>query len=109
MEARDIGIGVTCGEVINSIGQQMFKFSDKRDHERLTLSLHQEVGNAYRRNRSREPGVPGSQLDGWIFLRQDTMFAGIEVNNRVVKRVCGDVLLGAIQLAPISVGYGVNT
>ena len=96
VEARDIGIGVTCGEVIDSIGQQLAKFSDKHDYERLTPNLRQEVGIAYRRNRSREPGVPGGQLGQGMkrldFLRQDTMFAGIEVNDRVVKRVCGEVL-----------------
>ena len=96
VEARDIGTGVTCGEVIDSIGQQLSKFSDKRDYERLTVNLRQEVGSAYRRNRSREPGVPGGQLGEGMkrldFLRQDTMFAGIEVNDRVVRRVCGDVL-----------------
>jgi hypothetical protein len=26
------------------------------------------------------------------FLRLDTMFAGIEVNDRVVQRMCGDIL-----------------
>ena len=96
VEAKDIGVGITCGEVIDSIGQQLVKFSDKRDYERLTPNLRQEVGIAYRRNRSREPGVPGGQLGQGMkrldFLRQDTMFAGIEINDRVVKRVCGDVL-----------------
>ena len=95
VEAKDIGIGVTCGEVIDSIGQQLLKCIDEHDYERLTLSLRQEVDNAYRRNRSREPGVPGDQLGQEMkrldFLKQDTMFAGIEVNDRVVKRVCGDV------------------
>ena len=94
VEAKDIGIGVTCGEVIDSIGQQLLKCIDEHDYERLTLSLRQEVDNAYRRNRSREPGVPGDQLGQEMkrldFLKQDTMFAGIEVNDRVVKRVCGD-------------------
>ena len=96
VDARDNGIGVTCGEVIDSIGNQLLKFSDKHDYERLTPSLRHEVGSAYRRNRSREPGVPGGQLGQGMkrldFLKQDTMFAGIEVNDRVVKRVCGDVL-----------------
>ena len=96
VQAKDVGIGVTCGEVIDSIGQQLNKFSDKHDYERLTHSLRQEVGMAYRRNRSREPGVPGGQLGTGMkrldFLRLETMFAGIEVNDRVVKRVCGDVL-----------------
>ena len=96
VEARDIGIGVTCGEVIDSIAHQLAKFSDKHDYERLTPNLRREVGIAYRRNRSREPGVPGGQLGQGMkrldFLRLDTMFSGIELNDRVVKRVCGDVL-----------------
>ena len=96
VEATDIGIGVTCGEVIDSIEEQLVKFSDKRDYERLTPSLRQEVVEAYRRNRSRGPDVPGGRRLGegmkrLDFLRQDTMFAGIEVNDRVVKRLCGDV------------------
>ena len=96
VKARDIGIGVTCGDVIDSIGHQLLKFSDKHDYARLTPSLQQEAGNAYHRNRSRKLGVPGGQLRQGMrrldFLRQDTMFAGIEVNDRVVKNVCGDVL-----------------
>ena len=96
VEAGDIDIGVTCGEVIDSIGRQLLKFSDKHDYERLPPNLRHEVGIAYRRNRSREPGVPGGQLGQGMkrldFLRLDTMFAGIEVNDRVIKRVCGDVL-----------------
>ena len=96
VEARDIGIGITCGEMIDSIGHQLVKIPDKHDYERLTSSLRQQVDNAYHRNRSWEPGVPGGQLGQEMkrldFLRQDTMFAGIEVNDRVVKRLCGDVL-----------------
>jgi hypothetical protein len=96
VEAKDINLGVTCGEVIDSIGHQLLKFSDKHDFNRLTSGLQREVATAYRRNRSRDPGVPGGQLGTGMkrldFLRLDTMFAGIEVNDRVVKRVCGDVL-----------------
>lgn len=96
VKAKDNSIGVTCGEVIDSIGYQLGKFSDKNDYDRLASSLRPEVASAYRRNRSREPGVPGGQLGQGMkrldFLRQDTMFAGIESNDRVVKRVCGDVL-----------------
>jgi len=96
VKARDVNIGITCGEVIDSIADQLARFSDKHDYNRLTPNLRHEVGSAYRRNRSREPGVPGGQLGQGLkrldFLRQDTMFAGIEVNDRIVKRVCGDVL-----------------
>jgi hypothetical protein len=93
VEAKDISLGVTCGEVIDSIGQQLHKFSRKRDYDRLTSSLRREVSIAYRHNRSRDSGGHlGQGLKRLDFLRQDTMFAGIEADDRVVKRVCGDVL-----------------
>ena len=97
VEARDISLGITCGEVIDSIGRQLHKFSSKRKYDRLTSSLRREVYVAYRHNRSWDPGAPGGQLGQGLkrldFLRLDTMFAGIEADDRVVKRVCGDVLL----------------
>jgi hypothetical protein len=96
VKARDNSVGITCGEVIDSIGHQLNKFSNKQDYDRLPHNARREVSHAYRHNRSRENGVPGGQLGAgmkWLdFLRQDTMFAGIDIDERVVKSICGEVL-----------------
>ncbi|CAA7260858.1 unnamed protein product [Cyclocybe aegerita] len=96
IKARNPEKGLTCGEVIDAIGYDMSKFTSAQDFKVLSPTDQKEVTNAYRHHRSRSPGVPGGQLGQGMkrldFLRQNTMFAGIEVNDRMVKRICGEAL-----------------
>ncbi|KAF8968274.1 hypothetical protein BDZ97DRAFT_1799648 [Flammula alnicola] len=96
VKAKDPDRGVTCGEVIEAIGYDLSKFSNKQDFDNLPPQDKQDLTAAYRWNRSRNPGVPGGSLGQGMkrldFLRKHTMFAGIENNERTVRRVCGEAL-----------------
>jgi len=88
--------GVTCGEVIERLGYELAKFSGRADFESLPQRERAEVTAAYKHNRSRSPGVPGGLLGQGMkrldFLRSSTIFAGLEMNDRVMHRVCGTPL-----------------
>ncbi|KJA21117.1 hypothetical protein HYPSUDRAFT_141300 [Hypholoma sublateritium FD-334 SS-4] len=93
VKAKDLDRGVTCGEVIQAIWSDMSRLSTKQDFECLSPRDKAELGNAYKRNRSANPGVPGGSLGQGMrrldFLRSCSMFGGIEANPNVVKRTCG--------------------
>jgi hypothetical protein len=70
--------------------------SHKQDFNNLTARERNDLSAAYRMNRSREDGAPGGALGEGLkrldFLRRNTIFGGVEVNERVVTAKCGDVL-----------------
>jgi hypothetical protein len=88
--------GVTCGEVIETLGYELGRLSSRADFESLPSRERAEVTAAYKHNRSRAPGVPGGLLGQGMkrldFLRSSTIFAGIDINDRVTHRVCGTLL-----------------
>lgn len=96
VKAKDLDCGVTCGEVIEAIGADMYRMSSKSDYDNLPHREKAELGNAYKYNRSPIPGVPGGRIGQGMrrldFLRRFTIFGGIDDDDRVVTRVCGDVL-----------------
>ncbi|KAJ6630239.1 hypothetical protein B0H10DRAFT_1983746 [Mycena sp. CBHHK59/15] len=100
--ARDRDVGVTCGELIDSISDDMYKLTSQGEYEALPSAKKRTVAEAYRHNRSRANGVPGGGLNpgmlrmDWLGL--DTMFGGVRENERLVKRVCGDVLPCTFEL-----------
>lgn len=87
---------MTCGEVIESIYQNMQRLTHRDDYERLSAPQKRTLADAYRHNRSRTNGVPGGTLgDGMKrldYLRDKVAFGGMEVNEAVVRRICGAVL-----------------
>ena len=93
VKAKDLDRGVTCGEVIQAIGGDMMRLSTKQDFACLSQRDQAELGSAYKRNRSAMPGVPGGHLGQGMrrldFLRNRSMFGGIEANPNAVKRMCG--------------------
>lgn len=96
VHAQTEGRGVTCGEVIESIYQNMQRLTHKDDYERLSAAQKRTLADAYRHNRSRTNGVPGGTLGEGMkrldYLRDKVAFGGIEVNEGVVRRICGAVL-----------------
>lgn len=96
VRAKEKDYGVTCGEVIEAIGYDMGKMSHQQDFNNLTTRERNDLSAAYRMNRSREEGAPGGALGEGLkrldFLRRNTIFGGVEVNERVVADKCGDVL-----------------
>ncbi|KAJ7494418.1 hypothetical protein B0H11DRAFT_2004528 [Mycena galericulata] len=100
--ARNRDIGVTCGELVDYISRDMYQLTGQPEYEALPSAKKRTVGDAYRHNRSRAHGVPGGQLNpgmlrlDWLGL--DTMFGGVRENDRLVRRVCGDVLPCTFEL-----------
>ncbi|KAL0947673.1 hypothetical protein HGRIS_013761 [Hohenbuehelia grisea] len=96
VRARNRVIGVTCGEVIDAIAENMGRHTSEVDYKALSKPMQRQVAENYRRHRSRAHGVPGGALGEGMkrldWLGQDSMFGGVERNDRYVKEVCGDVL-----------------
>ncbi|PPQ79654.1 hypothetical protein CVT26_015780 [Gymnopilus dilepis] len=96
VKAQNKDLGVTCGEVIESICHELVKFSNKADFMSLSTHEQRDVSAAYTHNRSRDPSVPGGMLGTGMkrldFLRRNTMFGGIEKNDNAVKRITGEAL-----------------
>lgn len=102
ISARNRDIGVTCGELIDYISRDMYRLTGQAEYEALPSGKKRVIGEAYRHNRSRANGVPGGQLNPGMlrldWLGQDTMFGGVRENDRLVKRICGDVLPCTFEL-----------
>src|SRR6266542_971329 len=94
--------GITCAELIDAIARDLNRYTGKNDYEALPAAARNEVRAAYKHNRSPLPHVPGGMLGQGMkrldFLRKNTMFAGIELNDRVVKKVFGDIVPGVVVL-----------
>ncbi|KAJ3728340.1 hypothetical protein C8R42DRAFT_571312, partial [Lentinula raphanica] len=94
--ARDPNIGVTCGDVIDTIGDSMLKHSGKSEFEILSPDRQKMVSEAYRHNRSRALGVPGGRLGNGLrrmdFLGRETEFGGIKDDPATVRKICGEDL-----------------
>ncbi|KAF9484967.1 hypothetical protein BDN70DRAFT_796694 [Pholiota conissans] len=94
--ARDLERGVTCEEVIEAIAHNLGKSSSNSDYACLHRHDQAELSHAYRYNRSPNPGVPGGRLKEAMkrldYLRTNTSFGGIVVDDRTVKRLCGSEL-----------------
>jgi len=100
--ARNRDIGVTCGEVVDYISRDLYRLTGQAEYEALPNGRKRVVGEAYRHNRSRANGVPGGQLNPGMlrldWLGPDTIYGGVRENERLVRRVCGDVLPCTFEL-----------
>ncbi|KAJ8508174.1 hypothetical protein ONZ45_g9513 [Pleurotus djamor] len=98
-------VGVTCGEVIDAIAENMYRLASGTDYQALSKAKQKAVSENYRRNRSRAHGVPGGRLGEGIkrldWLGTDSMYGGIERNDRLVKEICGDLLPCTVALTCI--------
>jgi hypothetical protein len=96
VRARDPAVGVTCGELIDSLAENFTRLSSSRDYESLPPRRRNQVSEAYTHNRSTAFGVPGGTLGPGMrrldFLCKDTMFGGIVQDEVLLRRLCGDVL-----------------
>ncbi|KAJ7221604.1 hypothetical protein GGX14DRAFT_430412 [Mycena pura] len=101
--ARNRDVGVTCGDVIDTISRTMYQLTSQSEYEALASARRRAVGEAYRHNRSRAHGVPGGSLNPGMlrldWLVHDTRFGGVRENERLVRRVCGDLLPCTFELA----------
>lgn len=85
--------GLTCGEVIDTIGRSLSRLTSEADYRNLSPPAKRDLKHAYQYNRERNHGVPGGLLGQGMkrldYLGRSTMFAGIEVNDRVLRKLHG--------------------
>ncbi|KAJ7691261.1 hypothetical protein B0H17DRAFT_935180 [Mycena rosella] len=100
--ARNLDVGVTCGDLIDYIAHDMNQFVKQAEYERLPRIQREELRRAYRYNRSRADGVPGELLAPAMrrldWLGRYTTFAGVRENVALGKRICGDALPCTFEL-----------
>jgi len=102
VKASKEDVGVTCAEVIEAIARDLYKNTGKTDFEALPAQVRTEVRAAYKHNRSPLPNVPGGMLGVGLkrldFLRKNSIFGGIEVNERAIRKVFSGVMPGVFVL-----------
>ncbi|KAL9714682.1 hypothetical protein Ac2012v2_001341 [Leucoagaricus gongylophorus] len=102
VKAQNPEVGVSCGEVIEAIAQNMGKYASKVDYQALPANLRDTVSKAYVYNRSRRPDVPGGKMGVGLkradFLGQMTTFGGLEADPDKVRMVCGARIPGYVVL-----------
>ncbi|KAH9483651.1 hypothetical protein JR316_0003121 [Psilocybe cubensis] len=88
--------GLTCGELIDAIGRSLGRLASEADYRLLSSQAKRDLKFAYEYNRQRHQDVPGGKLGAGMkrldYLGRSTMFAGIELNDRVVRRMHGMAL-----------------
>ncbi|KAG6900354.1 hypothetical protein C0993_011985 [Termitomyces sp. T159_Od127] len=93
VEASNPAIGVTCGDVIDQLSTHFYRLTSKQDYEVFDQKRQAVISQAYRHNRSREPGVPGGTLKEGIrrldYLGKDFIFGGIYRDDQLVFKLLG--------------------
>jgi len=96
VHAMDTGVGVTCGELIDGLSDDLHKLTSAADYKAAPVAKKQIIGDSYRYNRSRASGVPGGRLGEGLrrmdFLGRDAVFGGVVHDERLVKTLVGEVL-----------------
>lgn len=96
VHAKDLAIGVTCGEVIDTLGENFSRLSSGGEYNELPPQRQKQVSEAYSYNRSTAFGVPGDTLGQGMrrldFLCKDAMYGGVVVDEAVLRKVCEYVL-----------------
>ena len=94
--AQDKARGITCGEVIDGIVRDLAQLTKADDFQNTSPQTQKELSIAYHHNRSERANVPGGQpsegMRRFDFLRKETIFAGVEADENMVRRICGEVL-----------------
>ena len=98
VEATDPEVGVTCGDVMESIATFMYGRVSKAQMDNASPAQKALISQSYWHNRSTTPGVPGGRLARTLlrcdWLGMQTSFGGIvEPDERTVQDVSGGVTL----------------
>lgn len=95
VQSSNPSVGVTCGELIEHISDNMYKHVSKQ--EMKFAPNQRSITETYWYNRSTAPDVPGGRLGDGVrrvdWLLRHTAFGGIERNDRVAKEQCGGEVL----------------
>lgn len=111
VKAKRQNIGVTCGEVIDTISAYLHGDAAKKEYEHAPSRRRREIWSAYQFNRSTDANAPGGHLGEQLkrldWLGSHSRFGGIICNDEFVKEACGDILpctfeLQCIQNYPLS-------
>jgi len=98
VHALDPDVGVTCGELLDGLSDDLHKPTSAADCEAVPAAKEQIIDDSYRYNRSRASGVPGGRLGEGLrrmdCLGRDAVFGGVVHDERLVKRLVaiGEVL-----------------
>ena len=96
VNAQNSAIGVTCGEVIDSISDCLYRIASASDYNALPDPRKRAVSESYHHNRSVAADVPGGRLKHGMmrldFLCKFSMYGGIELDNQFVKKTTGAAL-----------------
>lgn len=91
--AQNPAIGVTCGEVIDSISDCLYRMASASEYNALPDPRKRVVSESYHYNRSVAGDVPGGRLKHGMmrldFLCKHSMYGGIELDNQFVKKATG--------------------
>lgn len=95
VRAGNRSAGVTCGEVIDSICENLARHVSKQ--EMASAPNQRAITETYWYNRSTAPEVPGGRLGDGVrrvdWLARHTAFGGIEENNELAREQCGGEVL----------------
>ncbi len=93
--ATDAAMGVTCGDVIEAIHASMYTRLSQPQYDNASRQQKRLLSESFYHNRSTAHGVPGGRLQQTLlrcdWLGQDTMFGGVVVDERLVRKVCNDL------------------
>jgi hypothetical protein len=89
IEAKNLGTGVTCGDIVEKIHQSFARDIHKSEWAALPPTAKAEVTRTWKHNRSTAPGAPGGVMGQPVkradFLGDRTMFAGLIRDDKYVK------------------------
>ncbi|KAL6308659.1 hypothetical protein BKA93DRAFT_725074 [Sparassis latifolia] len=95
-------LGVTCGEVIETIQQYMYEKVSEAYYRTVSGTRKRMLGEAFYYNRSTADGVPGGRLPHMLlhcdWLGKNTTFGGIVHDEQLVHELCGAALPAVFEL-----------
>lgn len=90
VKSRDPDIGVTCGEVIDTLAKFFQRQAPQAEYNACSKAEQAQIAKAYHTNRSRSRDVPGGSLGQGLrrcdFLGDRTMYGGIEADQEYVRQ-----------------------
>jgi len=100
--AQNPKLGVTCGEVLDTISTYLYGHVVQKEYANLPGEKKRQMLEGYRFNRSTDPNAPGERLGESLkrvdFLGSSSRFGGLVTNETFVKEHCWVVLPGTFEL-----------
>lgn len=95
IKASDSTVGVTCGDVIESLHSFMYTRVTRSEMDSASREKKRALYESFNHNRSSAHGVPGGRLEQTLFrfdwLGSDVLFGGIDVDPNSVRSIAGTV------------------